>query len=134
MIPSSQEAHPAGHDWQFGPKNPAAQDSHDDPVNPVGHEQVPDAVQIPAPEHGGEQAADWISRTESELDSCEICARSGMESQRITRSVDDELEATAAQMLEATMIEPAENVDELIEALVSGSGVNVPEPEKLAAG
>ena len=57
-----------------------------------------------------------------------------MESQRITRSVDDELEATAAQTLDATMIEPAENVEELIEAFVSGSGVNVPGPEKFATG
>lgn len=55
-----------------------------------------------------------------------------MESQMMTRSVEDELDATAAQTLGATMMEPAENVEELIEALVSGRGVNVPEPEKFA--
>ena len=69
VIPSSQEAQPAGHGEQFGPKEPGAQDSHEDPVNPVGHEHVPDAVQIPAPAHGGEQAADCISKMDNELDS-----------------------------------------------------------------
>lgn len=104
-------------------------------MKPAGQEHVPAAEQIPAPEHGGEHAADCISRMESDEESAfDTCARSGMESQRMTRWVEDELEETAAQTFDANMIEPAENVDELIEAFVSGSGVNVPDPEKLACG
>lgn len=57
-IPSSQDVQPWGHGWQFGPKNPWAHDSHEDPVKPVGQVHVPDAEQIPAPEHGGEHAED----------------------------------------------------------------------------
>ena len=52
----------------------------------------------------------------------------------MTRSVDDEVDATAAQTFEPIMIDPAEKVEELIEAFVSGNGVNVPDPEKFACG
>lgn len=61
-IPSSQEVHPEGHGWQVGPKKPFAQDSQDDPVNPVGQVHTPEAEQTPEPAHGGEHAEDCISR------------------------------------------------------------------------
>lgn len=60
-MPSSQEEQLLGHGRQFGPKNPCAQVSQDDPVNPGGHEHVPEAEQTPEPEHGGEHAEDWMS-------------------------------------------------------------------------
>jgi len=56
--PWSQFVQPWGQDWQVGPKNPSAQDSHDVPVKPVGQLQEPDAEQTPAPEQGGEHDAD----------------------------------------------------------------------------
>jgi hypothetical protein len=40
------------------PKKPSAQDSHEDPVKPVGQVQVPDAEQTLEPEQGGEQVDD----------------------------------------------------------------------------
>ena len=50
----------------MGPKNPSAQVSHEDPVNPVGQLHVPEAEQTPEPEQGTEQAKDWTSRRESD--------------------------------------------------------------------
>ncbi|PSR73303.1 hypothetical protein PHLCEN_2v10831 [Hermanssonia centrifuga] len=125
-IPSSQEEHPAGHAWQFGPKKPEAQVSQDVPLNPGGHEHVPDAEQIPAPAHGGEHADDCISRIEILLsDEPEgNCDKSGIESQRIRRSVEDGPDATAAHMLSETINDPADVEVESLEALFVGSALS----------
>ena len=57
-MPWSQEVQLAGHGRQDGPKKPEAHDSHDAPVNPCEQAHVPRPVQMPALEHGGEQAVD----------------------------------------------------------------------------
>ena len=57
------------------------------------------------------------------------CDRSGMESQRMRRSVDDDPEDTAAHTLEANMTEPAAVDVESLEALLVGRAVNVDDPE-----
>lgn len=113
------------------PKKPDAQDSHDEPVNPVEQEHVPAAEQIPAPAQGGEQAADWTSRTESSLESEETCEMSGIESQRMTRLLD-EPEETAAHMLDESATAPAEIVVSALELLaveLVGSEVKEAWPE-----
>lgn len=65
-IPWSHEVQPDGQGWQDGPKKPDAHCSHEDPEKPVGHEHVPDAVQTPLPEHGGEQVDDSALSNDSE--------------------------------------------------------------------
>jgi hypothetical protein len=65
-VPSSQEEHPEGHGWQFGPKNPGEHDWQDVPVNPGAQLHVPDGVQTPDPAQGGEHVEDSISRSENE--------------------------------------------------------------------
>jgi hypothetical protein len=57
-IPSSHEVHPDGHAWHVGPKKPDEHTSQDAPVNPLGHWHVPEAEQMPFPEHAGEQVDD----------------------------------------------------------------------------
>ena len=63
-MPSSHDVQLAGHGWQLGPKNPDAQDSQDEPVNPVGQEHWPEEEQTPALEQGGVHAFDCISTSE----------------------------------------------------------------------
>lgn len=130
-MPSSQEVQPAGHAWQSGPKNPEAQDSQDEPVKPWGQEHVPDAEQIPAPEHGGEHADDWMSRREMLLSEVSdgSCDKSGIGSQRMRRSVEPDPEATAAHTLDDNMTDPAAVELESLEALLVGSAVKVAAPE-----
>lgn len=65
--PSSHFVHPLGHAAQPGPKNPEAQLSHDAPVKPTAQVHVPAAVQIPEEAHGGEHAADSMSKRVSVL-------------------------------------------------------------------
>ncbi|KAF7794732.1 hypothetical protein EIP86_005870 [Pleurotus ostreatoroseus] len=130
-IPSSHVWQPAGHAWHVGPKNPEAQDSHDEPVKPAGHVHVPDAEHMPAPAHGGEHAADWISRIDKLLSDAPegSCATSGMEFHKIRRSEDDDPADTAAQTFEDRTTEPAAVDVEAREALFVGSAVNVDGPE-----
>ena len=130
-MPSSHDVHPAAHAWQSGPKNPLAHASHDAPVKPAGQVQVPAAEQMPAPEHGGEHAADCMSRIEMLLsDEPEgSCERSAMESQRMRRSVDEDPAETAAQTLDDIMTEPAAVEVESREALLVGRFVKVDAPE-----
>lgn len=66
VMPSSQVVQLSGQGLHSGPKKPVAHDSHDDPVNPGAHWQVPEAEQTPEPAHGGEHADDWISTSESD--------------------------------------------------------------------
>lgn len=90
-------------------------------MNPAGHVQVPETEHTPLPEHGGEQAADWISTSPRELEdmmdgSWEI---SGTESQNTTR-----LEApdrTETHTLDERAREPAEIGVEVFEDGVDGS-------------
>lgn len=104
-IPSSQSLQPLGHAAQVGPKNPDAQDSHDEPVKPGAHVQVPDVEQIPFPEHAGEHALDWRSRTDMAPERDPSWLTSGTDSQRMTRSVSPML--TAAHTLGAIASEDA---------------------------
>ena len=57
------------------------------------------------------------------------CKRSGMESQRMRRSVDEDPAETAAQTLEDSMTEPAAVEVESREALLVGRFVKVDAPE-----
>ena len=66
VIPSLQVVQFVGHGWHLGPKNPEAQDSHDVPVNPEAHLQVPAVVHTPEDAQLGLQAEDWSSVRESE--------------------------------------------------------------------
>ena len=70
-------------------------------MKPVGQLHVPEEVQTPEPAHGGEQAEDWMSSKERDVDvPAGSCDTSGTESQRTTRLVDDDpVELTAAQTL-----------------------------------
>jgi hypothetical protein len=62
------------------------------------------------PEHGGEHEADSRSRSESEEPVPEgSWATSGIESQRMTRSFDEEEVDTATQTFEANARDPAES-------------------------
>ena len=82
---------------------------------------------MPALAHGGEHAEDCMSRMEI-LANVELegsCERSGIESQRMRRSVDDEPEDTAAQTLEDNMTEPADVDVESLDALLVGRLVKV---------
>lgn len=109
-IPSSQDVHPSGQAWHVGPKNPAEQDSHEVPLNPVGQMHVPDEEHTPEPEQGGEQAEDCISSNDREEPEPEgSWARSGTESHRIIRAPELEEDETAAQTLGASEREPAES-------------------------
>lgn len=130
-IPSSHVAHPAGHAWQLGPKKPEAQDSQELPVNPGGQLHVPAAEQMPAPEHGGEQADDWMSSRDTPLIAKPDgnCDKSAIESHRMSRSLDEEPDATATQTLDDRTRDPAAVVVESREALLEGSAVNVDAPE-----
>jgi hypothetical protein len=67
-IPSSQDVQPLGHCWHVGPKKPAAQDSHEVPLKPVGQVHEPAAEQTPDPEQGGEHAADCMSTRERDAE------------------------------------------------------------------
>lgn len=100
-------------------------------MNPVGHVHVPAAEQIPAPEHGGEQAEDWMSRSDMLLRDTPAgsCERSGAESQRMRRSADPDPDETAAHMLEDSMTEPADVDVESRELLLVGRLVNTAVPE-----
>jgi hypothetical protein len=105
LIPSSHCAHPSGHFWHWGPKKPVAHTSHDAPVNPGAHAQVPEAVHSPEAEQGEEQVLDCISMRVRALDpagggSWEM---SGTESHIMTRfeELDEDEEGwTAIQTLE----------------------------------
>jgi hypothetical protein len=100
-------------------------------VKPCGHVQVPEAEHIPALEHGGEHAEDWMS-SNAILDNSDpegSCDRSGAESHRMRRSVDDAPEETATHTLDASMTEPAEVDVESLDALFVGKAVNVAGPE-----
>lgn len=55
--------------------------------------------------------------------------RSGIESQRMSRSFEEPLAEIAVQTFDDSIREPAENDVVLREPLVCGSWVNVPEPE-----
>jgi hypothetical protein len=122
-IPSSQDVQPAGHCWHVGPKKPAAQDSHDEPVNPVGQVHVPEAEHIPEAAQGVEHADDWTSRSERELElPVGSCAMSGTASHRTKRLFEPEL--TATQTLEERAIELADNGADEFEATTDGSGIN----------
>lgn len=130
-IPSSQDWHPVGQGEQFGPKKPVAQVSHDAPVKPGGQVHVPAAEHMPAPAHGGEHAADCMSRramlfNEEPEGSCN---KSAIESQRIKRSVEEGPDATAAQMFCASMTEAAAVLVESREALEVGRALKTAAPE-----
>lgn len=126
-IPSSHDVHPVGHAWQVGPKNPAEQDSHEVPLNPVGHVHVPWAEQTPEPAQGGEQADDCISKRAREFEDPEgSWATSGIESQSTIRF---EPELTATQTLLEIERDPAERGVEEFEEGDVGSWENDPWPE-----
>lgn len=79
----------------MGPKNPGAHVSHDDPVNPAGQVQTPEAEQTPDPEQAGEQASDCMSRSVSDFNvPAGSWVTSGTASQMMTRSFEPELRAT----------------------------------------
>ena len=86
---------------------------------------------MPAPEHGGEHADDCISRMERLLrdEPDGSCETSGMEFQRIRRSLEVGPDETAAHTLEESMSEPAAVDVESREAFVEGSALNVDGPE-----
>ena len=69
---------------QLGPKWDAAQASHDEPVKPALHVQVPAEVQVPpVSEQGVEQEVLWRETRERRplmLEEDGSCERSGMES------------------------------------------------------
>lgn len=99
-------------------------DSHDEPVNPVGQTQVPDAEQVAEPEHDGEHEADWRESNESEPESADVgnWAISGIGSQMTVRT-DPEDDETSAKVLAESVSESAERgVEEL--ALVFPTGMN----------
>ena len=127
-IPSSQDAHPAGHAWQVGPKNPGEQDSHDAPVNPGAQLHVPEAEQTPEPAHGGEHADDSRSRSESAPELVVgSWVRSGIESQRMTRLLGPAF--TAAHTLDDRAREPADNGWDAFTGGVEGSEAKAACPE-----
>lgn len=112
----------------MGPKNPGAQVSHDDPVNPAGHVHTPEAEQTPAPEQAGEQADDCMSRRESVFSvPAGSCVTSGTASHRITRSLEPEVRAI--HTFEDTASELAVKGMEELAIGVVGSGENPAWPE-----
>ena len=130
-MPSSQLWHPAGHAWQFGPKKPWAQDSHDVPVKPGGHVHVPEEEHTPAPAQGGEHAEDWMSRMDMLLseEPAGSCDKSATESQMIRRSPDEGPEETAAQTFDEIISELAVDDVESRVALLDGRAEKVEGPE-----
>lgn len=129
--PSSHLAQPLGHAAQLGPKNPAAQLSHDAPVKPAAQVHVPAAVQMPDDAHGGEHAADSMSKRVRVLGALVgSWAVSGMESQTMTRAFPEAGELMAIQTLEDSAREPrVSGVEELTPMGVVGMEVNAGCPE-----
>lgn len=92
-------------------------------MKPVAHEQVPAAVHIPEPAHGGEQAEDsMLSRRREPVFADGSWETSGTESQKTKRSL--ELELT----LDDKPNELAEREEEELENGAEGSCVNPEEP------
>lgn len=93
-------------------------------MNPLGQVQLPEAEQVPAPAHGGEHAADCISRREKAPaeDVVGSCEMSGMESQRMSLELVDP-EVTAAQVFDAIARESAESGVDVFEPLDVVSGM-----------
>ncbi|EED78376.1 predicted protein [Postia placenta Mad-698-R] len=136
--PWSHFSQPAGQGWHVGPKNPSAQDSHEEPVKPVGQTHLPAVEHTPAPAHGGEHAEDCISSSARGLFSVldGSCDTSGTESQKMTRSFEEE-PANDAHMLDARAKEPAELcvcLELFAEEPLVGNAVKVAWPEKFALG
>lgn len=136
--PWSHFSQSAGQGWHVGPKNPSAQDSHEEPVKPVGQTHLPAVEHTPAPAHGGEHAEDCISSSARGLFSVldGSCDTSGTESQKMTRSLEEE-PANDAHMLDARAKEPAELcvcLELFAEVPLVGNAVKVAWPEKFALG
>jgi hypothetical protein len=112
VIPWSHFSQPSGQGLHWGPKNPSAHDSQEDPVNPGEHWQVPEAEQTPELEHGGEHALDWIStsvRPEALAGSWVI---SGTESHMMSRLFEGP-EVVATQTFEDSASERPVSEEEL---------------------
>ena len=102
-------------------------------MNPGGQTQVPDAEHTPAPAHGGEQAADWISRSWERPDAPEgNCETSGTLSQKMIRSFD-EPDERAAHTFDDTASEPGDIGVVLLDGVL-GSCAKLASPEYLAWG
>jgi hypothetical protein len=127
VIPSSQESQFAGPAWHLGPKNPAEHVSHEAPVNPAEHLHVPAAVHIPALEHAGEHAADWMSCIDRDpkLDAGSW-EKSGTASHTMNRF---EVVLRATQTLGDSTRESAEIGVEMLELGVEGRLVKEADPE-----
>lgn len=109
----------------MGPKNPLAHASHDEPVNPGAHLQVPEDKQMPEPAHGGEQAEDCMSSKERDPESPDgSWFTSGIESQMITRLFEDP-EFAAIQMLDDIASDLAVSGVDVLIIGVEGRGVKL---------
>lgn len=60
--PSSQDVQPSGQAWHWGPKNPEAQVSQDEPVNPGLQTHAPWELHCPPAVHGVAHVVDSTSR------------------------------------------------------------------------
>jgi len=128
VTPSSQALQFVRQGWHLEPKNPEAQDSHEAPVNPEAHWQVPEPVHTPEDEQLGLQAEDWMSVRESDP---RLLAgswlTSGIASQTITRWLFPEFKA--AQTVEDKVSDWAASGIEVLPAGVVGRPVNDDCPE-----
>lgn len=99
-------------------------------MNPGGQVHVPEALHTPEPAHGGEQADDWRSRSESEVELVPSgnCLMSGTESHNTTRSVEDPALTAAQTFVDSDSALAERGVEELTSG-VEGSWLNPAEPE-----
>lgn len=129
-IPSSHVSQLDGQAVQLGPKNPLAQVSQEEPVNPGEQAHVPADVQVPELAQTGEHTLDSMSSMEMVpalfAGSWET---SGTDSQKTTRLLEEPELAIIHTLEESASALADKGVDEFATRGEEGREMNVDSPE-----